>query len=252
MALPKTVVKKDRDLMSDYESVGMEIMELRWHWTLDASNPKRVSIREYAHEVGRGISIIRADANGWRDKLADDAKAAEGGYDIVTAKTAGDYREMAKLSEVKRTAAEAMAKARGTSVSNIAANKREDLTAVVNRARERAERKGRADTEAVLEEIEAVVEWDAKAAATQERLDAEHRANHTSRWLNIEADLAVAMQRLRKVLNTAEGVGFTDDEREFITEALGKCRALMNLIDLRIAGEAPDIDWDAELQKIAN
>lgn len=62
MALPKNVIKKDHDLMQDYEGIGMEIMELRWHWTLNEANPKRVSLREYAREVGRAYSTIAGDA----------------------------------------------------------------------------------------------------------------------------------------------------------------------------------------------
>lgn len=250
MTLPKSVIKKDHDLEQDYEAIGSELMELRWHWTLDESNPKRVPIREYAREVGRAESGIRADANGWAASIA--ANAAHGDVRSETpgqARTPNDFRELAKLGAEKQYAAEAIAKVSGKSAGNVARAKREELTAVVNRARERAERKGRAGTEAVIEEIDTVVEWDAKAAATRARVREQDKKRHTSRYIEIEGDLGVAMQRLRKVLNVAEGVGFTEEEIELMTVSLGKLRALMNLIDLRIAGET-NIDWDAEFQKI--
>lgn len=34
----------------------------RWHWTLDRSNPDRVSVHEYAREVGEPVHIVRAHA----------------------------------------------------------------------------------------------------------------------------------------------------------------------------------------------
>jgi hypothetical protein len=61
MNLPKTVVEKDRTL----SKAADELMQLRWHWTLDESNSKRVSFAEYARQVGRSDDVIGRDANAW-------------------------------------------------------------------------------------------------------------------------------------------------------------------------------------------
>ena len=37
----------------------------RWHWTIDESNPERVSLSEYARSVGRHLSNIAAQVKGY-------------------------------------------------------------------------------------------------------------------------------------------------------------------------------------------
>ncbi|MPZ14298.1 MAG: hypothetical protein GEU73_07715 [Chloroflexi bacterium] len=69
------------------------------------------------------------------------------------------------------------------------------------------------------------------------------------RYIEIEGHVGAAMQRLRRVLEIGEGVDFDADETDLIAEALGKLRALLSLIDLRITGTT-DIDWDAELERM--
>jgi gas vesicle protein len=249
MALPASVIKKDHDLEQDYDTIGSQLMELRWHWTLNESNPKRVTISEYARSVGRTQKTISIDAKTWVQMIADDegSSLTDSAGSVTPKKKPNEYREMAYLSADRQHAAEAIAKVTGNALSTVTRTKREEITAVVGRAQERAEKKGTR----VDDEIDRAVEWDAKARRTAEKQRAEKKARHTSRFIEIEGDLGVAMQRLRKVLTVAEDVGFTPDEIELMTVSLGKLRALMNLIDLRIAGET-DIDWDKEFQKIDN
>jgi hypothetical protein len=47
------------------ESTSQELAQHRWHWTLDESNPKRVSMRDYTDEVGRSYSTIRTSVKGY-------------------------------------------------------------------------------------------------------------------------------------------------------------------------------------------
>ena len=98
-------------------------------------------------------------------------------------------------------------------------------------------------------EVEKIVKIHAGAKKAEADKKNRKKANHTSRWLEINGDLGVVQQKLGKVLNTADGVPFTDEEIELISASLGKVRALIGLIDLRISGET-DIDWDAEFQKL--
>ena len=241
--LPKTVVKRDHDLSQSYESIGMELMEHRWHWTLNEANPKRVSIKEYASEVGRAASTIKGDAEGWVLYLAQQERIAAG--EKVVERAPNAHRKLAKMSETRRVAAKALSDATGKSVQNVVRHRATELTAVTRIAEERAAKKG-TDVE---DEVEKIVKIHAGAKKAEADKKNRKKANHTSRWLEINGDLGVVQQKLGKVLNTADGVPFTDEEIELISASLGKVRALIGLIDLRISGET-DIDWDAEFQKL--
>jgi len=48
MTLPARVIERDHTLAKSAD----ELMKLRWHWTLDESNAKRVGFSEYARSVG--------------------------------------------------------------------------------------------------------------------------------------------------------------------------------------------------------
>jgi len=162
------------------------------------------------------------------------------------AQTPSDFRALGQLSEQKQQAAKAVSRVTGKSVGTVARSKGEEVGAVIAVAQERAERRGTT----VESEIEEVDERREKARKTASKLKDEHKERHTAKYIQMEGDLGVAMQRIRKVLNDAEGVKFSAEERELLTEALAKLRALLNLVDLRISGST-DIDWDAELERIS-
>jgi len=46
--------------------------ELRWHWTRDESNPKRVSGSEYARQIGKGHVVVNRYARAHELRLHDD------------------------------------------------------------------------------------------------------------------------------------------------------------------------------------
>jgi hypothetical protein len=58
MHLPKSVITQDHRLEKTAEDAGRKLCELRWHWTLDESNSKRVSLSQYARDVGRNRATI--------------------------------------------------------------------------------------------------------------------------------------------------------------------------------------------------
>jgi hypothetical protein len=244
MTLPNRVIEKDRTLRRSAD----ELMKLRWHWTLDETNGKRVGFSEYARQVGTDEARIRGDAKAW-GKYQQMKDSAPGGLIACPGapQTPDDFREMEKLSEERQLAARAVARNTGKSVGNVAKHKKEEVSAVVNTARERAADRGTT----VEHEIERAADWRAKAANAAQREKDERRRRSTAAFIKIEGDIGAAIQRLRKVLTAAEDVDFSDEESELIAAALGKLRALLNLIDLRIAGET-DIDWDAEFEKLTS
>lgn len=236
MPLPEKVIEEDRRLTKAADS----LMELRWHWTLDESNPDRVGFTAYGRAVGRDEAIIRRDARAW----ADYQETAGPGRKPGEAQTPEDFRELRKLSGDRQRATQAIAAATGKKVSTVARG-RDEVDTVLNRARHRAEERGTR----VEDEIDRAAEWQAKARKAAEQIQREKRESHGMRYIEIEGHVGAAMQRLRRVLEIGEGVDFDSDETELIAEALGKLRALLSLIDLRITGTT-DIDWDAELERM--
>ena len=114
-------------------------------------------------------------------------------------------------------------------------------------ATERAERKGTT----VEEEVHHVAEQREKIRKSADRIKADHKAAHTFRYMEIEGDLAAAQGRLMHALKTAQDVGWEQEEIELLTDSIGKIRAVLNLIDLRIAGET-QVDWDSELTRLTD
>lgn len=229
------IVAEDRRLETAAERSREALARHRWHWTLDESNPERVPVREYARAVGRSQPTIRRIANGY-------AAWAERGAPLGEL---NDYIERAALSDERAAATEAVAKVRGISVGTARQHHADEVREVQATARDRAERRGTTPAE----EIPQVVEDRARVQRGLRDAEADRKAAHTLRYVEMEGKIASARRYLSEALRVAEDVPFADDERELITVALGELRAILNLIDTRVTGRA-DVDWDAELAKI--
>jgi len=239
MAITATVIAEDSRLESAATRTSEELAKHRWHWTLDESNAARVSLREYARLVRRDERTIRAQANAYALLAAEQETAAAGRRNF------SEHLERARVGADKEAAIDAIAKAGGTSFKT-ARMKPDVVRDVIDTARERVDRGAESSMEDALRRA---AEDRARTERTNERLKQERSERHTLRYTEIEGHVAAAMQRLRKALDTAEGVEFSDEERELIADSLGKLRAVLNLIDVRIVGET-NINWDAELAKL--
>src|SRR5438309_7292975 len=65
VTVPQSVVAEDHRLERAADSAALALMRLRWHWTLDESNSKRVSVRAYASAVTKNSTRIHDDAHGY-------------------------------------------------------------------------------------------------------------------------------------------------------------------------------------------
>ena len=238
--LPSEVVAEDQRLDSEAKSKQLELARLRWHWTQDETNPERVSINAYAKAIGRTRDKVGAMVKGYASFMAQD-----GVPDVGDRRSLGEFIEMAKYSETKQLAAEAIADTEGLRVDNVLSHRRESVRDLLAVALDASERRGTT----VEEEITRHAENAAKHKEIEAKRTAEHKTKHTARWLSVEVKIGKAQRLLVEVLDETEGVEFLSDERELMGEALGKLRATLNLIDMRVVGTA-DIDWDAELQKM--
>lgn len=260
--LPKTVVTKDHEL----SKAADDLMKLRWHWTLDESNSKRVTFSEYARQVGKSEAVIRRDAKAWAKWLEANRPTSDEVVDPDTGKTRrkpvkspnaprwegkekakspSDFRELSKISETKQLAAEAIAKASGRKIATVIAHSRNEIDNVINMATANAERQGTT----VESEIEFWAEKLEKRKQTQKKQRDAQKKRHTSQFIKIESELGKAIFSLRQALNESHEVDFSDEERELLKHTLGKVSSLFHLVELRIAGDT-EIDWDAELAKL--
>lgn len=229
MTLSQSVIAADRKFEKASASASEALMELRWHWTLDESNAKRVSIREYARAVGKASTTIKSDANGFALHL-------ERGTPLTQA------REQANMGAETWAATEAVAKARGIQAGTARQDRPVEVRRVREIARERAEQHGTT----VEEETRKAADWIVRSETTAARTQADRQKRLGLRFVEMEGELTAAQKRLTNALNLAHSVPWGDEERELLANTISGVKALLNLIDLAMTGAA-DVDWDAEL-----
>lgn len=229
--LPVDIVNEDSSLEKATEKSQKALAELRWHWTLDESNPDRVSLREYGRGVGRAVSTISKYAKGYDAWVFAPSEQQDSISDTIV---------KASMSVEKAVVVEALADATGTSIDH--ASKRRDLSAAVAQTHDLADRKQITFDDAATEIGERARKLKVHAAKKKKT----KKDRRTMQWIRIEGKLAQSSRLLKESLREAEGVDFTDEEMELIRHSIEQIRSLLTLIDLRMAG-TPDIDWDAEL-----
>src|SRR6266568_1295492 len=125
--LPQSVVTEDHRLEKAAESSTRELMKLRWHWTMDESNAKRVSMRAYARSVEREHSVISRDARAYVVTLSSPRTSPT------------EARERAAMSVETFSATESVAKARGLEFTTVRQDRPVEVRRVRELASERAE-----------------------------------------------------------------------------------------------------------------
>jgi|307.fasta_scaffold66873_2 hypothetical protein len=234
--LPTTVVEQDHKLEGAADKSSEALMELRWHWTLDEANARRVSVSQYARQVDRDQGVIHRYARGWQI-FALEGKAV----------SADDARRLASMSQETAAATAAVAKHYGGSIQATTRSARRSNVArsIREHARERAERKGTS----TLDEIPAAAEATFKASKARAREEGERKSRHTLRYIEIEGDITKARRYLLDAAQTAEGVEFDAEERELLADTLDNIKRLLSLLDRAIAGSY-DTSWKSELRLI--
>jgi hypothetical protein len=235
MGLAKNVIQEDHRLDKASSEAAERLMGHRWHWTLDDSNPDRVSFREYSRAVGRDERTIRTDAHAY-------VGLQEAG---AGARTPSEARERAKMGTETAVAMEAVAAARGIGIQQARQARPVEGRRVRDIARQRAEDHGTS----VEEEAPKVAEWIVKSEQVDQRRTAERKQKLGLRFVEMEGKLMKARGALVEALNVAHEVPWGDEERELLSATVENVKALLKLIDVALAGAA-DVDWDAELAKI--
>ena len=236
-SIPQSVIRKDHELEDRSTRSTEELAKHRWHHTLDPKGPQ-FSFRAYAAAVGRSDTTIRAHAHGY-ERFVVGASAATSD---VAPMSLPDAIELVRRDADTRAFSEAIAEGADEPIAKVArGDNAHRRGAIIEQAKQRAARRG---TDPVDEAREIATQ--ARQTREMEARDRqEAKSRRSIRYVHIEGHLAAAQRRLLNALMEAEGVGFDDEEMELIRDSIAKVRAVLNLIDLRMAG-TPDVDWDAE------
>ena len=229
------VRREDRALEAKSETAREGLARHRWHWTLDEANSERMSIRAYGRLVERSDVAIRRMVNGYALWCAKGA---------LSGRSLADCIEAADLGAEREAATQAVADARGVAFTTAATHQRDEVTSTLGVARERAERRG-TDVE---QELVNVAQHREKARQADQEERQERRRMRTAEFMRVEAALGKAARALRVALEIGD-THFSDEERDLLTVTLSNVRALLGLVEMRIAGTA-DIDWDAEMTRL--
>jgi hypothetical protein len=231
MDLPVAVIEQDHKLERATAKTSEQLAKLRWHWTLDETNPDRVSLKAYARGISRDRALVTKYAKGYA--------SWQEGDDIVTLSEA---IERAGMGAEREAATEAVAQARGLGFSTVKQSRPTEIKRVREIARERVEQHGGT----IEEQAEKAAEWIVKAEKADARQRDERKERLGLRFVEMEEELDAVKRRLIKAVNLAHDVPWGDEERELLGTTLANVKALLELINLALVGSA-DVDWDAEL-----
>jgi hypothetical protein len=198
MSLPRKAVEEDQELESRASSASEALMQHRWHWTLDETNEKRVSLRAYASAVGRVLKTIQAYANGYALMKAD------GGASV----TPNEAMERANMGAETKAAVEAVAKAHGIKFQTARRSRGEEVRRVRETAGENAEKNGTT----IEEEAKHAALTTCNATSDRGRLIWEYVRDHgpvsyekiiRDCWLLIPPGMAIRRNEKRRVQSSA-------------------------------------------------
>lgn len=220
--LPSHVVHEDHRLEKAASSSATALMKHRWHWTLDESNPKRVSLTQYARAVGVHLAQIHRDAHG---------------YELLssgTTRTPDEARERAKMTQEQFAATKAVAVARGVETQTARKRHGDEVRQVRARARERSEERGTSFDE----EARRVADWNVKAERTREQAKDEQRKRHGLQWVKTEGKLQDAKRKVVEAIDAAIGAEFDREERDLLLHTIGEVQEGLQLARTAITGKA--------------
>jgi len=228
-----SVIETDHRLEEAAGRTAGELARHRWHWTLDESNPDRVSVREYARQVGKSHPAIRVMVNGYAAWVED------------ASSTLDDHVGRARMSEETRAAADAVAKARGVA-PRTAQDSRSPLHNEVRRVRDIARDLAEKHGTSIEEEAPTVAEAIVQNEQAEEQEKAQRNARTDLRIIELEQHLRRAEKSLQAAKQLAGVIGWDDESRTLVQTTWANVKALTQMIDAFIVGA----DWDKELEKL--
>jgi hypothetical protein len=225
------VIAEDHRLERAVGSASERLAKLRWHWTLNERNSKRVSIREYARQVGRNYNGIYTYAKGY---------AIHADQGILISEAIG----RAGMSAETEAAADAVAQARKIALTTARQEYPTEVRRVREIARERAEEKGTSvekEAPKVAKVVHALQQSDQAHKARQ-------KASRSAAYIAIERELVYALRNVKKAVEMAIGAKLGTEEVDLLQSTMNTIRTALVLVDKALTGKDARIDWDTELK----
>ena len=232
MTLDRRIVEEDARLEQSTEMAATDLARHRWHWTLDESNPDRVTITEYARQVARAQRTIYRHAHGY-------AIYTPGCINITEA------MERATLSADRQTAVTAVATARGQSFKQVNRFRKEEVNRVLSVGRQLAE-----ENETTLEhEADRVAEGAVRREKASKRTKAAVTGSGFA-FIELEGTLAKAQRHLLEAMDVIGDNSLEEFQVDLVQESIEGVRQALRLVEMRISGQS-GVDWDAEMKELA-
>lgn len=240
-AVPIEVVEKDHKLDGANVKTTEALAKHRYHWTLDETNPNRVTLGAYARATGRNLATIRNHARGYEMWLT------HGGSPMALAECIDRARIGAERTEVVEAVAEAN-KVEFTTA-------RRSLAPDINRVKAAIERKVERQPDITPEEKQEYTKKVAKTYAisrqAEQRRTTNRKKNKSAQFVIIEGELSQARRCLSRALEEArQGAdGMGDDEIQLLTHSIDSLLAAGGIVRMALL-DAVNVDWDAEMVKL--
>lgn len=220
-------VREDHRLEATAERSSMVLARHRWHWTKDTRNDERVSIAEYARKVGRDPGNIGVQVRAYEMMNVDSGLSWTDAY------------TRARFGAERAQANTAVAQAEGVTESTARVERKAEVDAVLDEARERAE----ANNTTVADEAPAIAQRRSKARKAAQRRRQEKEAAHSLRYVEVDDHLEKARTHAGQALDLIDsGVQFDDDETALIQDTVRRLAHTVRLLEARM-----DVDLDGEL-----
>jgi hypothetical protein len=232
--ISKSVVDEDARLEKAADRSTEALAKHRWHWTLDESNPNRVSARQYALAVGRSAATISGHARGYDEWVMG----------VRPGLTLPDVLALQRFGKDEQPIAAEMSKQTGVGGSGLKQNPKSRQ--IIKDAHAIAKDRAAANKTSIADEAEGAVKDLLKQERAHERKQEQKRQRHGFRYIKADAALVKARKALVNAIEEIRGVEFTDEERSLLIEEFTRLQTLIPLVSLELQGTS-GVDWDAAL-----
>lgn len=233
------VIQEDNRLDRRHQSSLSALCEHRWHWTLDETNPERVSLAEYARQVGRASSTINTQAHGfafWVDAGRPDSPSLT------------DFIVRANMGEEFGTVIETIAQARGQSYRTTREQFSGYARVVASQARQIVANDPSLDYRDAVRQL--VNGGEDEVLTDELRAEKQEMRRNVFRHTDAIGAIYRGRQATANAIELVRNVQWTDEEHAQLADAVAKFAAAVGLLEVAILGSKQNINWDAELAKL--
>lgn len=227
----------DRELEARASGAMRELMEHRWYWTLDETNPGRKTVTEYGRLVGRAQSVITKSARGYEILNLDVEMRPQDAY------------ALAGMGEDKQIATKAIAEVDDLTIGGTETHRRPQIKALTAEIADLPDEEKETIARELAHDPGFMAGALAEHAADVTRRQAASKAGETARPPLRSAigfgELRLAVSKVEKAAAGIDGDLLDDSGRQSLREQSRRMRALADYLDALAEGNI-----DAELEEL--